>query len=431
MILMASTAEGIHKTKDVYGISRDVPLNYVSRPGIDDYLISSLDREKHVVIFGSSKQGKTCLRKKCLDANSYITIHCSNKWSLADIHTNILKRAGFEITQSTKKTSAGKNKIVASLKSLLPGFNAGVSAEVERTSQTETTTVELELDVDDVNDIIHALNTMNFEKYIVLEDFHYLNIEAQRDFAIALKAFHENSNFCFIVVGVWLDENRLTILNGDLTGRVIPVNADKWSKQGLLSVVEDGEKLLNISFTEKFKADLLEQCFDNVYYVQEACFLACELSGIKETQPHLVEIGNDINVNDLIKQIVIQQSGRYNSFITNFAEGFQTTVLEMYKWILYPILTADVQSLEKGLRYADIRKTLQQKHPKGSELNPGNLTQALKSTASLQITKGIQPIVLDYDETNLRLHVVDRGFLIWLSYQDKNDLLELASLPTE
>lgn len=24
-----------------------------------------------------------------------------------------------------------------------------------------------------------------------------------------LKAFHENSNLCFIVIGVWLDENKL------------------------------------------------------------------------------------------------------------------------------------------------------------------------------------------------------------------------------
>ena len=39
------------------------------------------------------------------------------------------------------------------------------------------------------------------------------------------------------------------------------------------------------------------------------------------------------------------------------------------------------------------------------------------------------PIILDYDQTNLRLNVVDRGFLIWLANQDRNELLDLADLP--
>ena len=51
----------------------------------------------------------------------------------------------------------------------------------------------------------------------------------------------------------------------------------------------------------------------------------------------------------------------------------------------------------------------------GEELNPGNITQALQSTASLQVKKDIKPIILDYDQTNVRLNVVDKSFfLIWL-----------------
>ncbi|MEV5012549.1 hypothetical protein AB0K74_44980, partial [Streptomyces sp. NPDC056159] len=42
--------------------------------------------------------------------------------------------------------------------------------------------------------------------------------ETQKDFAVALKAFHESSSFTFIVVGVWLQENGLVQFNGDLSG---------------------------------------------------------------------------------------------------------------------------------------------------------------------------------------------------------------------
>ena len=44
----------------------------------------------------------------------------------------------------------------------------------------------------------------------------------------------KQSNFTFIIVGVWLDENRLVQYNGDLTGRVLAVNADAWSRDELL-----------------------------------------------------------------------------------------------------------------------------------------------------------------------------------------------------
>ena len=74
----------------------------------------------------------------------------------------------------------------------------------------------------------------------MLEDFHYLPIETQKDFAVALKAFHEQSTLCFMIVGVWLDESRLTVYNGDLTGRLIGINADKWSQAELREVIEVG-----------------------------------------------------------------------------------------------------------------------------------------------------------------------------------------------
>lgn len=84
--------------------------------------------------------------------------------------------------------------------------------------------------------------------------------------------------------------------------------------------------------------------------------------------------------------------------------------------------------------FNDISKVISANHPKAAdspahEINPGNVTQALKSTASLQVKLGIKPIILDYDQSTRRLNVVDRGFLIWLGHQDRDRLLEAAGLP--
>jgi len=421
----------VYKVEDVFGISRELPLNYQTRKSADNALIDSLTRDKHLVIYGSSKQGKTCLRKNCLQPDDYIVVHCSNKWQLHDLNSAILKSAGFDVTQSTTKSSSGKQKIFAKVKLAWLGAGAEGGAEAERQNTTETTTTPLELDPEDVNDVIGALTGTAFDKFIVLEDFHYLPIESQRDFAVALKAFHENSSYCFIIVGVWLEENRLTVYNGDLTGRVLSINADKWTTSELRQVIESGEAFLNITFDEAFKSELLDACFDSVFVVQEACRQCCSTSDLHNTSDVHRTIGDSQNAADIVRNVVNQDTGRFNSFITQFADGFQSTELEMYRWLLYPILTGEVKKLEEGIRQSEIRTVLRAKHPQKENLNPGNVTQALQSVGNLQVKKEIKPIVLDYDRTNVRLNVVDRSFLIWLENQDRNGLLELAGLPTD
>ncbi len=189
------------------------------------------------------------------------------------------------------------------------------------------------------------MRLLNFDKIIVLEDFHYLKSEVQRDFAIELKAFHENSKYCFVIVGVWLDENKLVIYNGDLSGRVVSVNADLWSKSDLNKVIEMGAQLLNVTFSQEFKQQLLQICSDNVYLVQEACQRICYENGIIETQTNNRVIGDANDAKRLMQEIIKEQSGRYNAFITNYANGFQETALEMHKWLLYPIISATKQEL--------------------------------------------------------------------------------------
>jgi hypothetical protein len=103
----------------------------------------------------------------------------------------------------------------------------------------------------------------------------------------------------------------------------------------------------------------------------------------------------------------------------------------MYKWLLFPVVTADIKELEKGLSYRTIRSDIQSKHPEGVTLNPGNITQALFSVPALQAKKNIKPFILDYDRSNLRLSVVDKGFLIWLAVQDREAILDTLGLPTQ
>lgn len=420
-----------HRLDDVYGVSRALPLNYVTRPTVDERLVGALSRDQHIVIFGSSKQGKTCLRKYNLQEADYEVVTCNNKWTLAELQSAILKSVGYVLEGTTTRTVTGDLKVSAHLKA---GFSLGFKGEagggtdVAEGTRTDVASAPLELDPADVNDIVDALDAAEAPQFLVLEDFHYLPEETQRDFAVALKAYHEDSKYTFIIVGVWLDENRLVQLNGDLTGRVVAIDADKWTSDSLLEVIEGGEELLQIEFSESFKEDLLDGCFESIWVVQESCRQACEDAGVHSTRTSATQIPGDAD--QLIAMAVDAHTARYNGFITNFCLGFQSSALEMYRWLLLPVLTADVLDLGRGLLYGDLRLVIDTHHPE-APINPGNVTQALLSTASLQVKMGITPIILDYDQTRRRLNVVDRSFLIWLEHRDRAELLTLAGLPAD
>ena len=99
----SGTERDKHLTGDVFGVSRDIPISYVERDHVDDKLLENITRDKHIIIFGSSKQGKTCLRRHCLQDDDYILVQCQNNWDIAKLSEAILRRAG--ITSQRAETT--------------------------------------------------------------------------------------------------------------------------------------------------------------------------------------------------------------------------------------------------------------------------------------------------------------------------------------
>ncbi len=304
------------------------------------------------------------------------------------------------------------------------------SHENEKSNEVKTERKSFEIDPRDPNDVVRVLLDLKFTKYVVLEDFHYLDEEVQRQLAVDLKAFHEKSPLCFIVVAVWRESNRLVLYNGDLAGRLIPVDADEWSNEELEEVISQGEKLLNVSFASDVKGRIVAMCQGSVGILQEACYRLCQNEHIWGTIDNMVSFTDPAVVDSVFAEIAKEHAGRYENFLTDFVKGFQKTELQMYRWIAHVVVTAEPAELKRGLRASEVHARVSAVHPQQTRLLYNNTVQALTNVGKLQHQNKVQPFILDYNPNEAVLYVVDGGFLVYVASQTKEYLLALVS-PTD
>ena len=415
------------KMEEVFGNSREVPLTYQVRTGVDNRFVNDLIRGKHVILHGGSKQGKTCLRKSYLKEYEYIVIQCTRDTSKASLYEMILKKAEIEYEKSSSKTIKGTNKFSVKVQgeAKIP-FITNVSGEGNYERQNESGSTQnfktLEIDVEDANDIVRVLKANSFNKFIVIEDFHYLDEQIQKQFSFDLKVFYETSKYVFIIVGVWMESNRLIIYNGDLTGRITNINVDKWTDDNLKMVINNGKPLLNIEFPIEVEEEIIKLSQDNVGLLQEICYRICEKADVWKTQETQKFVGTLEEVRQIAKNIADDQAARYKTFIIKFSEGLTVTELAMYKWIIYAIINSTSDELRNGLSHSKIYSIIKLKHPKNGTLQLNNLTSALDRVQAVQAKQKLQPLILDY--SNSELFVVDANFLVFLSTHTKEELLE-------
>jgi hypothetical protein len=424
-------AESVRRLTDVYGTGRNVPLTYVERTGVDDRFLNDITRDKHIVLHGGSKQGKTCLRKYHLKESDFIVVQCTRETTKPKLYEAILKKAGIpsEVSQSKTVTGGAKLKIRLSAEGnllLIAKAGGAATGETNRDTSHVVESRNFEIDPEDANDVVGALKAAGFTKFIIVKDFHYLAEEVQRSMAVDLKVFHENSNLVFIIVGVWLEADRLTVFNGDLSGRISTINLDDWKQEELLEVAKIGQPLLNIIISDEVCLHAVEQCQGNVGLLQEVLYRICEQAGVWETKGEQKEVGTVEAVDQALRNVADQQEPRYKTFLMQFAEGLGHTELEIYKWLLFAVLTARPAEIRGGLRPNIVFQRIKVEHPKQDSLQQNNISQALEHVGKVQFKHKIQPLILDF--SNARLTVVDASFLVFLSTHNREELLELIGI---
>jgi len=422
-------------TNQVYGVSNDLIDTYIERPLVDQAFTTGLQKNKHIIVYGASKQGKTSLTNKHLTEADFVKVNCSPSSTTLDIYNSIARQLDVEILESHEITTTvgGEAKVGLKAKVRIPFFGGG-DAETEASASTEKENAKsfkiIDYNLALAQDLSELLKSIRFNKRIILENFHYLNEDVQKQLAIDLRIF-EDYNILFIVLGIWREKNRLSQFNGDLLDRVIEVPVEPWEREDLKRIVAEGLPLLNTDHSHVVDY-IIDSCFDSVGVFQEICKESCYAAGVNNSQENLVEITKD-NVDAAIRKKLQDYSSRHTrcleSFIEQKARTSQETPLYIPYYFVKVLFKEPIDTIIQGLKRKSLQEKIQEDHHRPEDVRPSDMGYFLKNLVSSQISKGISPPIFDFDNSTASVKIIDSTFYFFIKNCNRNEVMEDLAIP--
>jgi hypothetical protein len=425
------------KTQNVFGVSSGVVESYIEREEVDGSFRMALDSKKQIIVYGSSKQGKTALLNKQLMQESQMVYQCSPDAEKKDIYSSILRNSGVQIlTESSEQktdSDAFSSKLSTKVKiPIIVDLGGGIEATKGgvRSETQEYRTIEYNLNL--AADVAELLKEIKFNKYIVLENFHYLSQEVQEKLAYDLRIFQE-LGILFVILGIWRERNKLIQFNGDLQDRVVEVAVEPWDNQDFHRVIEKGSEILNVDFSE-VEAKIIDSSFDSIGVLQELCNRSCVSAGVFETSPAKVKI-LERHLEDAIKKKLDDYSSRHLRALESFAESSKRTSdrrpLFIPFYFLVVLLNSDPDKIINGLKRSDIQQEIISIHHRAEDVRPSDMSNFLNTITRYQIRKQINPPLFDFDVSINTVKIIDSTLYFFLRNSDPRDILEKIGVPSD
>ncbi len=409
------------KLNEVFGIGISVPrYTYVNRSGLDEKFKYLLSTDRHIVIHGSSKQGKTILRKKNLPEADTITVQCRASTTCVGLYTEILSQIGIPIPveQTESTTMSGSVAVKGEGKVGIP-FVAKGKIATEAAGELEKTSGQKTIIVGQSAENLRYLSEQirKAGKRIVVEDFHYVPEEEKETLAFDLKALWDMGTF-FMIVGVWAEQNLLQYYNGDLSGRIEEIDI-QWNNKELDDVLTKGEEALNMAFGPEIKAAIIADSNQNVGLLQRIAEKYCFNCGILQDAHTdlLPKLTNSPGMLDKARTTIChEEDSRYRQFGNALEKGFKSSEeseLKVYQHIARVCMEAKDTELLSGLHYNVIFDRVQKYN---SRVRQSDLTAALQRLNRLQEDRSISPLVLSYNPKTRLIQLIDRELLFYRKY---------------
>lgn len=427
------------KLEQVFGVSREAVATYIEREAVDSSLAAALKETRQIIIYGSSKQGKTSLLHRHVPESHRVTVHCGPPTTAEDVYRSFLRQRNVEIT--TEKTSGASREIGSSISAkftaMIPFFGSGESemkGEAKAGASENATKRMIEFNLANAQDVGELLLQVGGAATIyVLENFHYLADDVQRQLAFDLRTFEE-MGLRFVILGVWRERNRLVQYNGDLQDRIAEVPVEPWEVADFQRIVDEGSRLLNVKFSEAVTARIFEEAHGSVAVVQELLKKVCEKAGVRETSRQEVNIADLAQLQQAIEDKVAEYAARHIRSLESIAAGSRarratedTAALFLPYHFVRVMVHRSYGELKDGIERKTLQTLIQEKHKTPENVRTSDVTGMLARLPSLQANANIVPPLFDFDPGTRRVKVVDSTLYFFIDNCNPDEVM--AEIP--
>lgn len=341
------------RLEDVFGLNeRRNVLSYVKRD-VEREFEEALRSEANnaIVIYGTSKQGKTSLRRSLLPDTACITLSCTRETKLEAVYREALSQAGASIRDGNVveyQVEIGA-EIGGGLLSTLGLGKLGGSGK--RKSKTETRSVQVDWGYAET--VARALSEVRPGAIVVIDNFHYFDVDVQRKFATDLRAFGQRG-IKFVILGTWKDKDYLLSFNADLKRRVANLSIEPWSETDLQSVIDKGEKELNVRILPRIKSSFIKRCEGNIGLMQTFLKEFLEDEGLTVRPDETREVVNfaqaDTVARNECRKMTSQVTTDFGRLATEIGGAWLKDKTRMF-WIVDTILECSGDEITSGIPY--------------------------------------------------------------------------------
>ncbi|MFP9098855.1 ATP-binding protein [Flavobacterium sp. RHBU_24] len=275
----------IYKLEEIFTPSKPADVTFVARNEINKRIDRALRTSgKQIIIYGFSGVGKTTLLFKKLKEFeiNYIKTSCISGMTIQDIIIDAFNQ--LDVYYPHQKENVESNTVGGNLEASFWILKAGLKAETKGDAKvSQKRVVELPTTPQTLAKFIGSK-----ELVWVIEDFHKIEESHKKQMAQIMKVFMdastEFSNLKIIAIGAVNSAREVVQYDSEMRSRISEIEVPLMSHDTLKRIIETGERLLNIKFSENVTNRIVTYSSGLPAVTHQLCLLLCELDEIFKTQ---------------------------------------------------------------------------------------------------------------------------------------------------
>lgn len=379
---------------------------------------------KLVTVTGHTKSGKTVLARKILPPEDCVWIDGGLVGEEKDLWDLIIEQLSlFQTTQAQEQTeisgaTGGKAATEGSI--LVAKISGEVTGSVGgKISNSETTGQQLTSRVAAVQGLRQSRTPL------VIDDFHYLSKELQGNIVRALKPLVFDG---LPVVVIAIPHRRYDALKveREMTGRLASIEIPPWDDYELGFISRTGFDLLNRVLDGSVGRRLVHEAIGSPHLMQDFCRTLCKHKQVESTTEQEVLAVTDEELNAVFKDVA-ETIGR--PIFEKLARGprqradrIQRTLKDNSSVDIYGLVLHALAHIRPGLitlEYEDLRTAIKEVSL-GETPQLHEVARVLKHMATIAATDESSTPVIDFEETEKKLHITDPFFAFYLRWGNLN-----------